>query len=74
MDPQTDPIVGNVVCIMVAEAEEMIRITVTTMVEIIDLGIGVMGTIRETIGIIVGLVTEGITSIKTMVKDIETEV
>ena len=32
-----------------------------------------MGTIRETIGVMKGLVTEGITSIKIMVKDIETE-
>ena len=74
MDLETDPIVGNVVCIMVTEAEEAIRITVTTVVEITDLGIAVMGTIRETIGIMIGLVTEGITSIKIMVKDIETEV
>ena len=44
------------------------------MVQITDLEIAVMGTIRETVGIMVGLVTEGITSIKIMVKDIETEV
>ena len=74
MDPETDPIVGNAVHIMVTEAEEAIRITITTVVEITDLGMAVMGTIRETIGIMIGLVTEGITSIKIMVKDIETEV
>ena len=74
MDLETYPIVGNVVQLMVTEAEEAIRITVATVVEMTDLGITVMGTIREIIGIMIGLVTEGITSIKIMVKDIETEV
>ena len=36
MDPETDPIVGNVVRIMVTEAEEAIRITATPVVEITD--------------------------------------
>ena len=62
--------------IMVTEAEETIIITVITVVKITELGIKVMGTIGETIGIMIGLVTEGIISIsiKIMVKDIETEV
>ena len=74
MDLETDPIVGSTIHIIVTEAEKTIRITVTTVVESTDLGIAVMQTIRETIGIMVGLVTEGITSSKIMVKDIETEV
>ena len=73
MDLETDPIVGNEVHIMVIEVEETIKITVTTVVEITDLGIAVMGTIRETIGIMIGLVMEGIISIKIMAKDIGTE-
>ena len=64
MDSERDPTVGNAVCIMVTEAVEAIRITVTTVIEITDLVIVVMGNIRETIGIMIGLVTEGITSIK----------
>ena len=74
MDPETDSIVGNGVCIMVAEAEEAIRITITIVVEIIDLEITIMGNIRQTIGTMIDLITEGKASIKIMVKGIETEV
>ena len=74
MDPETDPIIGNAVCIVVIEEGEAIKITVITIAEIIDLEITVMGTIKETIGIMTGLIIEGIASIKDMAKDIDTEV
>ena len=74
MDLETDPIVWNEAHIMVAEAEEAIKITVTIVVEIIDLEITIMGNIRQTIGIMIDLITEGKASIKIMVKGIGTEV
>ena len=74
MDLETDPIVGNEVHIMVAEAEEAIRITITIVVEIIDLEITIMGNIRQAILTMIDLITEGKASIKIMVKGIETEV
>ena len=43
MDLETDPIVGNMVHTMLTEAEEAIRITITILVEIIDLEITIMG-------------------------------
>ena len=69
---ETDPIVGNKVCIMVAGAEEAIRITITIVVEIIALEITIMGNIRQTIGTMIDLITEGKALIKIMVKGIET--
>ena len=69
MDLETDPIIGNEVCIMVAEAEEAIRITVTIVVEIIDLEITILGNTRQTIGTMTDLTTEGKASIKIMVKE-----
>ena len=74
MDPETDAIVGNMVHTVVIEEGEAIKITIITIAEIIDLEIPVMGTIKETIGIMTGQITEGITSIKDMAKDIDTEV
>ena len=74
MDLETDPIVGNDVCIMVAEAEEAMRITITIVVEIMDPEITIMGNIRPTIGTMIDLITEEKVSIKIMVKGIETEV
>ena len=56
---ETDPIVWNEVHIMVAEAEEAIRITISIVVEIIDLEITVMGNIRQAIGTMIDLITEG---------------
>ena len=74
MDLETYPTVGNKVHIMVAESEEAIRITITIVVEIINLEITIMGNIRQTIGAMIDLITEGKASIKIMVKGIETEV
>ena len=75
MDLETDPIVGKKVHIIVTEAEEAIKITITMVVEIVDPEIPIiMGNIRQTIGTMIDLVTEGKISIKIMVKGIETEV
>ena len=74
MDLETEPIEGKEVHIIMAEAEEAIRITITIVVEIIDLEITIMGNIRQTIGTMIDLIKEGKASIKIMVKGIETEV
>ena len=74
MGVEIDPLVENTVHKVVTEAEEVTIITTVIMVAIIGPGIAVMGTIKGMIDIIVGLITEGIVSIKIMVKDIETEV
>ena len=74
LDLETGPIAGNEVCIMVVEVEEVIRIVITMVEGIIDIEITVMGNIRQTIGTIIDLVTEGKISVKIMVKGIETEV
>ena len=71
MDLETDPIVGNEVHIIVAEAGETIRITIIMVVEIID---PEMGNIKQTIGTMIDLVMEGKFLIKIIVREIETEV
>ena len=75
MNLETDPILGNKVHIIVAEAEEAIKITITKVVEIIDPEIPIiMGNIRQTIGTMIDLLTDGKISITIIVKGIETEV
>ena len=74
MDLETDPIVGNEVCIMVAEAEEAIKIAITIVVGIIDTEIAIMGNFRQRIGTMIDLIIEEKVLVKIMVKGIGTEV
>ena len=71
MDLETDPIVGNEVLIIVAEAGKTIRITIIMVIEIID---PEMGNSKQTIGTMIDLIIEGKVLIKIMVREIETEV
>ena len=71
MDLGTDPILGNEVHIIVAEAGETTRITIIMVVEIIN---PEMGNIKQTIGTMIDLIIEGKVLIKIMVREIETEV